>query len=278
MTLRSYSKINLTLNINQKLESGLHEIQSYFSLINLYDELTIKKIKGNKDKVKFVGEFAKNVKKNNNSLLDTLKILRKEEIIKDNYSILINKKIPVFAGLGGGTSNAISLTKFFVKKKINKDLVNILSKKIGSDCKLFLHKHGFLKNLNEVNNFNMKFKMYFLLIFPNLKCSTKNIYSKVKKYTKKKKYNSIRAQNKTRFIRFLNNQRNDLQSIVEKKYPIIKRLLLQISEEKGCYFSRMSGSGSVCYGIFESEKTAIEAFNRMKLRYPNYWLSVTKTI
>ena len=93
MTLRSYSKINLTLNINQKLESGLHEIQSYFSLINLYDELTIKKIKGNKDKVKFVGEFAKNVKKNNNSLLDTLKILRKEEIIKDNYSILINKKI-----------------------------------------------------------------------------------------------------------------------------------------------------------------------------------------
>ena len=48
--------------------------------------------------------------------------------------------------------------------------------------------------------------------------------------------------------------------------------------KKGCYFSRMTGSGSVCYGVFKSEKTAKAALNRIKLKHPKYWLSVAKTI
>ena len=49
------------------------------------------------------------------------------------------------------------------------------------------------------------------------------------------------------------SKKNELQIIVEKKYPIVKTLLSDISVEKGCHFSRMSGSGSVCYGLFDSE-------------------------
>jgi len=55
-------------------------------------------------------------------------------------------------------------------------------------------------------------------------------------------------------------------------------LLIQISQEKGCFFSRMSGSGSVCYGVFKSEKTAKDALKRIKLKHPKYWFSVAKTI
>ena len=43
-------------------------------------------------------------------------------------------------------------------------------------------------------------------------------------------------------------------------------------------FSRMTGSGSVCYGVFKSEKTAKVALNRIKLKYPKYWASFAKTI
>ena len=56
MILKSYSKINLTLSVNKKLKNGLHEIQSFFSLVNLYDEIKIKKIQGGKDVVKFAGK------------------------------------------------------------------------------------------------------------------------------------------------------------------------------------------------------------------------------
>ena len=69
-----------------------------------------------------------------------------------------------------------------------------------------------------------------------------------------------------------------LQSIVENKYPVVKKLIIEIGQKKGCYFSRMTGSGSVCYGVFKSEKTAKDALNRIKLKYPKYWSSVAKTI
>ena len=64
MVLKSFSKINLSLNINKKLKKyGLHDIESYFCLINLFDQIKIKKTKGQKDIVKFKGKFSKYIKK-----------------------------------------------------------------------------------------------------------------------------------------------------------------------------------------------------------------------
>ena len=51
MVLNSYSKINLFLNVNEKLKNGLHEIQSYYCLIDLSDKIEIRKIKRKKDKI-----------------------------------------------------------------------------------------------------------------------------------------------------------------------------------------------------------------------------------
>ena len=279
MVLKSFSKINLSLNINRKLKKNkLHDIQSYFCLINLFDQIKIKKIKGRKDIVKFKGKFSKYIKKTNNSILDTLEILRERNLISDYYSVLVDKRIPVFSGMGGGTSNAVCLIKYFTRNKINKNLSSILDKKIGSDLKLFFYEQGFLKNLKIINDFRRKYRLYFLLVYPNIRCSTRHVYSKVKKYSSKSKYSFSKINDKSKFIDFLINKNNDLQSIVENKYPIIKKLIIEIGQKKGCYFSRMTGSGSVCYGVFKSEKTAKAALNGIKLKHPKYWLSVAKTI
>jgi 4-diphosphocytidyl-2-C-methyl-D-erythritol kinase len=279
MVLKSFSKINLSLNINRKLKKNkLHDIQSYFCLINLFDQIKIKKIKGRKDIVKFKGKFSKYIKKTNNSIIDTLAILRERNLISDYYSVLVNKRIPVFSGMGGGTSNAVCLIKYLTRKKINKNLSSILDKKIGSDLKLFFYEQGFLKNLKTINDFRRKYRLYFLLVYPNIRCSTRHVYSKVRKYSSKSKYSFSKINDKNKFIDFLINKNNDLQSIVENKYPIIKKLIIEIGQKKGCYFSRMTGSGSVCYGVFKSEKTAKAALNGIKLKHPKCWLSVAKTI
>tara|TARA_B100000945_G_C20287794_1_gene551854 strand:- start:79 stop:918 length:840 start_codon:yes stop_codon:yes gene_type:complete len=279
MVLKSFSKINLSLNINKKLKKNkLHDIQSYFCLINLFDQIKIKKIKGQKDIVKFKGKFSKYIKKKNNSIIDVLKILRKRNLISDYYSVLIDKKIPVFSGMGGGTSNAICLIKYLARNKIDKNLSSILDKKIGSDSRLFFYEQGFLKNLKIINDFPRKYRLYFLLVYPNIRCSTRYVYSKVKKYSSKSKYNFSKINYKSKFIDFLINENNDLQSIVENKYPIIKKIIVEIGKKKGCYFSRMTGSGSVCYGVFKSEKTAKVALNEIKLKHPKCWMSVAKTI
>ena len=161
---------------------------------------------------------------------------------------------------------------------MNKNLSSIFNKKIGSDLKLFSHEQGFLKNLTTIDNFQRKHRLYFLLVYPNIRCSTHYVYSKVKKYSLKSKHSFSKVNDKSKFIQILINKDNDLQSIVENKYPIIKKLIIEIGKKRGCYFSRMTGSGSVCYGVFKSEKTAKAALNRIRLKHPQYWSSFAKTI
>ena len=122
MILSSYSKINLSLLVNSKQKSGLHIIQSYFCLINLKDKIKIKKIDGKSDKIYFIGPFSKFINKNDNSIKSVLALLRKLKLISSCYSVLVKKNIPVFAGLGGGTSNAFTVMKYVLKKNYQRKI------------------------------------------------------------------------------------------------------------------------------------------------------------
>ena len=73
MVLKSYAKINLTLSVNKRLKSGLHNIQSIYSLVDLHDKIFFKKIRNkNFDQVSFTGPFSKDVNKYNNSVKKVL--------------------------------------------------------------------------------------------------------------------------------------------------------------------------------------------------------------
>ena len=275
MLLKSPAKINLTLKVNKKLKNGLHNIQSYYCLINLYDEIKIRTIKEKNDKIKFVGSFKHNINQDN-TVSNTIKLLRDKGIVTNRFKVKVNKKIPVFAGLGGGTSNAVCLAKLLAKSKIN-IIKKFIKKEIGSDTVLFFNNQGFLKNLNTVIKLK-PFSLFFLLVHPGIKCSTKKIFSKKKYYSKTKSEVFKKFNNKETFLKYISKEKNELQSIVENQHPVIKRLLKKIQDQKGCCFSRMTGSGSVCYGVFKSKKAAKVALNRIRLMFPKYWTCVAKTI
>ena len=278
MIIKSYSKINFSLKINSKSNSGFHEIQSLYSWIDLADIIKIKKIKKNKDKVVFNGPFSKLVNKRNNSVNKILKQLRQAKLITNYYSVIVTKNIPVFGGLGGGTSNAAFILKHLIKSKIKENLLNKIESLIGSDFKLFFKKKGFLNDLSTIIELKKRQIFYLVLVQPKVKCSTKEIYSKVKKFSKKKKFDKRLTKSKSRFLEYLVKSRNDLQSIVENKYPIIRKLLIDIKNEKGCYFSRMTGSGSVCYGLFKDQIVAKKALKKLSYKYPRFWFSFAKTV
>ena len=93
--------------------------------------------------------------------------MRKNKIIHDYYSIKVNKKIPVFAGLGGGTaSNAATLIEILTKKSLNKKILSKITKEVGTDLRLFFHNQGYQKNLRSVIKLNKKHNFHLLLIFP----------------------------------------------------------------------------------------------------------------
>mgnify|MGYP001219499283 FL=1 len=137
--IKSFCKVNLSLRVLKKLKTGLHDIQSNTLLLDFYDVIKIYKLKKNQDVVIFKGKFKKLINRSKNSVLQALSILRINGLVRkeDRYKIVINKRIPVFAGLGGGTSNAAFLIKHFTKNKTNNSILGIFEKKIGSDLRFF---------------------------------------------------------------------------------------------------------------------------------------------
>ena len=100
--IKSYAKVNLSLNIIRKKKNGLHEIESIVTFLKLHDKIKIKEIKGKKNKVIFSGKFSKNIPKKN-TVSHLLDILEKNKYLKNKkYKINILKNIPQKSGMGGG--------------------------------------------------------------------------------------------------------------------------------------------------------------------------------
>ena len=278
--IKSYSKINLFLRVLKKNNKGLHSIQTTSMLIDLHDEIRIKKIKKKNDVVVFNGPFKKEINSKLNTVTNVMSLLRNQKIIdsKKRYKIVINKKIPVFAGLGGGTGNAAAVIKYFLKDNVSLKLLEIFENKIGSDLRLFFFNHSFQKNIKLVLTFKKKYKFYFILIYPNVRSSTRQVYSQVKKFNSPLRIDPSQILLKKEYNKFLINEVNDLQKIVEKKHPKIQTILNLIKFQKNCLFTRMTGSGSVCFGTFSSRESASLAVKVLKKKFPNYWCVLTKSI
>ena len=278
--IKSYSKINLFLKVIKKNNKGLHNIQSSVMLLDLHDQISLKKINKNKDNIKFIGRFKKNININTNTISKSLFLLRKHNLIdkKNIYKITVNKQIPVFGGLGGGTSNAVFLVKHFLKNKVSDKLLKIFEEGIGSDFRLFFLNHSFQKSLKKIVKFKKKYTFYFVLVYPNINSSTKEVYSRVKKISLPLKNDLSKIESKSSYIKFIKNENNDLQKIVEKKHKKILKILDLIKTQKNCLFSRMTGSGSVCFGVFSDRKSAKKGIIKIQKRIPNYWSILTKSI
>ena len=92
------------------------------------------------------------------------------------------------------------------------------------------------------------------------------------------KNNLSKIRSKSSYIKFIKNESNDLQKIVEKKHDKILKILDLIKIQKNCLFSRMTGSGSVCFGVFSDRKSAKKGIIKIQKRIPNYWSILTKSI
>jgi len=276
--VKSYAKINLALNITGKLNS-LHKIESIISFIDLHDLIFIKKIKSPYHRISFYGKFSKNIKKKN-TVQKLLKILDQKKLLKNNkFQIKIKKNIPQKAGLGGGSMNSANILNFFIKKKfikITKKEVKNISKSVGSDVILgIIPVSTILTSRNVVKRFFKCPKFYTLLARPNFGCSTKIIYSGVKKFTKSKFNNPKKLMFSSKYLL---TQQNALEKIAFSRYPKLKKIKTFLENSENPTFVRMTGSGSVIVAYYQSKKDCKIANVNFKRKFKNYWCNISKTI
>ena len=282
--IKSYCKINLFLKVLKKLNNGYHNIVSLITFCKLHDVISISKINDSRDKISFSGRFRRGINNKSNTITRLLSLLRKNRfLLNQTFKINIEKNIPHGSGLGGGSSNAADLLNYLnlkMKLKINKNKINKIARQIGFDVPISLEKKNtfLVGKKDKMLRFNRKFKLNLLIIYPNVICSTKKIYQRNKtKNTQKAPY-IFNIKNNKKLISFLVNESNDLEKTVITLYPKIGEIIDNIQSQNGCYFSRITGSGSACIGAFSNMSNAIYAQKLIKLKYPKYWSVVSKTI
>jgi len=282
--IKSYCKINLSLKVLKKLNSGYHNIISLITFSDLHDVISISRIRELKDEISFSGKFKRGINKKSNTITKVLNLLRSNKLLKNQaFKINVQKNIPHGSGLGGGSSNAANLLNYFnlkMKLKLSKNKIRKLADQIGFDVSINLEKrNAFLTGKRgKILRLNQKFKLNLLIVYPNLICSTKKIYEKNRKINFLKPQSSFYIKNNKKLINLIKNENNDLEKTVIKIYPKVKKIIEYIKSQKGCYLSRITGSGSACIGIFSNMKNTINARKLTKLKYPKYWCVVSKTI
>jgi len=280
--IKSFSKINLSLRVLRK-RKNYHEIASLITFSNLHDVLTINKIRSNKDKIFFSGRFKNGINSKKNTISSVLYLLRKKNILNDqNFKISIKKNIPHGSGLGGGSSNAATLLNFLNSKmrlKLSKLRLEKIALNIGSDVPVCLErKNTILTKKSNIERLKKRFKLNILIVYPNIVLSTKKIYKKQKEFSSFNKRNFLAIKQNKKIIPYLQKEKNDLQKTVVQLCPKVEKIINFISNQKGCYLSRITGSGSACIGIFSNIKSANYVKKLINLNFQNCWCVVSKTI
>ena len=282
--IKSCCKINLSLRVLKKLKGRYHSIESLITFCDLHDVISICKIRALKDKISFSGKFRNGINKKSNTITKVLYFLRKRYFLRKQYfKINIQKNIPHGSGLGGGSSNAANLLKFInstMRLKLNKAKMHKIANQVGFDTPLSLEKKNTLLTgkKNKILRLKQKFGLNALIVYPNVICSTHKMYKNNKKFNFSMAKSYFNIKNKKKLIFILKMEKNDLEEVVIKFYPEVKKVIDFIKIQNGCYFSRITGSGSACIGIFSSMRAAVFTQKLIKLKFPKYWCVVSKTI
>ncbi|MBU0478752.1 4-(cytidine 5'-diphospho)-2-C-methyl-D-erythritol kinase [bacterium] len=260
LSLKSYAKVNLFLEVLWKRDDGYHEIESLIQKISLCDNVLLE------DRPRSITILCPNKKINipsnrNNLAYKAAKLLIERFNIKKGIFITINKKIPVGSGLGGGSSNAASVLKG-LNQLWNIGLKNAelqeLGAEIGSDVPFFINgKTALVKGRGvKIHTCFTMPKIWLVLAIPNISVSTKWAYGRLDRELTKN-INSARLPRlkKLQVKDIVNNLFNRLEGVVFKEYPLIKAI-----KEKmiacGASGALMSGTGSAVFGIASSKDNA----------------------
>jgi 4-diphosphocytidyl-2-C-methyl-D-erythritol kinase len=281
-TILSPAKINLFLKVIKKQSNGLHQIYSLVSHINLFDKIHISE--SSKDQIKFIGKFSKNISLKKNSIFKVMHYLRfyYPFLRKKKFNIKVEKNIPSGAGLGGGTSNAVSLLKFILKKyelQLNKHKMKSILKKIGSDSYIFLNDYQKIiyGTGDKYKKFKSNLKLNLFLIFPNKSNLTQLIYKSHQRINVK--YNLtliIKSLHKNKFKFFEKNQ-NDLLFSAIKNNSRLKKLFELLKAKSHLKLLQLTGSGSCCFVVLRNKKNLLNCQKIVKKHCKSYWTAVVKT-
>ncbi|MDG1346767.1 MAG: 4-(cytidine 5'-diphospho)-2-C-methyl-D-erythritol kinase [Crocinitomicaceae bacterium] len=249
MIIFANAKINLGLFIHKKRNDGYHEISSLKFPIPLCDVIEI--LPSDHFVLKVLGAKIEG-RMHDNLIYKAYSILKEKHNIAP-VRIVLQKNIPIGAGIGGGSADAtftlIGLNDYF-KLNLLKETLKEYADQLGSDCPFFVENKPQLASGkgDELLEFDLSLKGKFLyLIHPNIHISTAEAYAKVDPLPSSFEWISLKQKD---FMFWKENLLNDFEKSIFPNHPEIDKVKLELYKN-GAQYASMSGSGSSVFGIFD---------------------------
>ena len=268
------AKINLALHVGGRREDGLHRLASLVAFTEFGDGVGLANAAGVSLEVR--GPFGADVPHDDSNL-----VLRAARMMagRRGAAISLEKRIPVAAGLGGGSSDAAEVLRqlsLFWNAPLPPEISLM---ELGADVPACLAGcPAVVEGAGEVvSPVDWVPELQLLLVNPGIPISTKSVFRAFRGSGTPMLEPPGCCRGASEFIAWLAAQRNDLEAVAIGLEPEVDRLLGRIRRLPGCLLSRMSGSGATCFGIFSEMAEAAEAARTLKSECPSWWIAATST-
>jgi 4-diphosphocytidyl-2-C-methyl-D-erythritol kinase len=272
--IRAPAKINLRLRVVGKRTDGYHLLDTLILPVSLYDEIIINKGRKSgrrtrlEDRLTVTCDDPLVPQGRQNLAYKAASLILPGRGINESVQIRIHKRIPIGAGLGGGSTDAaatlVGLNRLFRLGHTLKRLEKI-SSALGADVPFFVKgvpawARGIGERLTPVRGVP---RLWLIILYPNFPVSTAWVYRKLPpKLTKAIVNTSINfSLGSPANLRKL--LVNDLETVTMGRYPRIGLLKEELARQ-GAVGTLMSGSGSSVFGVFSSRRSAERAFRRLR--------------
>lgn len=268
VTVKCPGKINISLDVVGKREDGYHLLKTIMQNVSLFDEVTVKKSDRDINLYCNNGHIPCN---SSNTAYKAASIIIDKFNIKSGVDIIIQKRIPVAAGLAGGSADAAGVIKamdqLFELNLSTEDMMKI-GIKIGADVPFcILQSTALAEGIGEIlTPLSPLGDVWCVLAKPDISISTKEVYSKLKIDEIPKHPNTLKLQEyieKSDIENMALSMINVLETVTIKENPVIFDIK-NIMMEFHALGSLMSGSGPTVFGIFEDKAAAEKCYNRLR--------------
>lgn len=275
--VKAYAKINLSLDVLGKREDGYHEISTIMQSIDLADILEFEK----SDTIEILCDNPKVPVGEDNLIVKVINLLKEKYQKKEGILVRLNKKIPLAAGLAGGSADAaatiVALDKLW-NLNMSKEEKREIALKVGADVPFCLEGGTKLaKGIGEIFE-NLKVpSMSLLLAKPDIEISTKEIYDKWDRLNFKSHHATFlvaQAIQEGNIYKIAENIKNDLELVTSRECEVINQIKKELLK-KGALGCAMSGSGPTVYGIFDDLERLKRAYEDLKEVYSFVFFSKT---
>ena len=277
------AKVNLTLAVLGRRRDGYHRLESLVAFARQGDRLTL--VPGGELRLTMRGPTARAAgPATGNLVLKAARALAQEVRGLKVGRFTLTKRLPVAAGLGGGSADAAAALRLLARANgLASDDPRLFkaARKVGADVPVCLDpRPRLMRGIGEVLSEPVKVpRLWAVLVNPGKALATKDVFAALRSPPNGKQRRGRGASDipggREAFFAFLESRPNDLEPAATALVPAIGKALSALRGTPGCRLARMSGSGATCFGLYGSSRAATRAAHGLTASYPRWWVRAT---